>query len=268
MAWTACTWNVLFGGEDRFDAILALLSRVRPDVLVLQECLEWDVGDRLKSVAEALGVPYVAAHAVLGLARPRGSGRRFHVALVSRFPIEATTTHADPARVGHAIVEARIAAPGAGGPFVVLGTHFDSHGEDERLRDARTLIELAPRARIENERVLVAGDLNALSRHDPYPKNLEQLLRSAGTEKYGFPPRFEVMPLLEENGLIDLLHADGRSPKGNDWVTAVRDRGGVRIDYRTDYLLASPSLAATCTNIEVLRCDGASDHEPVFATFR
>lgn len=268
MTWTACTWNVLFGGEDRFDAILALLSRVRPDVVVLQECLGWDEGDRLNRVAGALGVPYIGAHAALGLARPRGSGRRFHVALVSRFPIEAMTTHADPARVGHAIVEARIAAPG--GPVVVLGTHFDSHGEDERLRDARTLCDVAPRARITNERVLVAGDLNALSRRDPYPHDdeLERLLRSAGTEKYGFPPRFDVMPLLEKHGFIDLLYAGGRKPAGDGWVTAVRARGGVRIDYRTDYLLASPLLAPECKHVEVLRCAGASDHEPVIATFR
>src|SRR5687767_15857297 len=104
--WTALTWNILFGGEERFDAILALLARVKPDVAVLQECLGWDEGDRLSRVAGALGVPYVEKHATLGFARARPSGRRFHVALVSRFPIARTTTHADPAQVGHVILEA------------------------------------------------------------------------------------------------------------------------------------------------------------------
>ena len=108
--------------------------------------------------------------------------------------------------------------------------------------------------------MLVAGDLNALSTRDPYPADLAAKLHSAGTEKYGMPPRFEVMPLLEQHGLVDL--------RPEPWVTAMRDRGGVRIDYRTDYLLASPSLASRCDRVEVIACEGASDHEPVLATFR
>jgi exodeoxyribonuclease-3 len=253
--WSALTWNILFGGEERFDAILALLARVKPDVAVLQECLSWDEGDRLSRVAGALGVPYIERHVTLGLARARPSGRRFHVALLSRFPIERTTTHADPELVGHVILEARVATPTPTGPVTVLGTHFDSHGEDQRLRDARTLSTLLRTS----EPLLVAGDLNALSTRDPYPHNFTDLLKSAGTEKYGMPPRFEVMPLLESAGLVDL--------RPDPWVTAMRDRGGVRIDYRTDYLLASPPLAAHCRSVEVIACQGASDHEPVLARF-
>lgn len=256
--WSALTWNILFGGEERFESILALLARVKPDVVVLQECLGWDEGDRLRRVAGALAVPYIDKHAMLGHARARPSGRRFHVALLSRFPIVLTNTHADPEHVGHVILEAAVATPD--GPTTILGTHFDSHGEDQRLRDARTLCTIAHPTRLASERVLVAGDLNALSTRDPYPADLAAQLQSAGTEKYGMPPRFEVMPLLEQHGLVDL--------RPEPWVTAMRDRGGVRIDYRTDYLLASPSLAARCDRVEVIACEGASDHEPVLATFR
>src|SRR5215212_3332060 len=104
--WSALTWNILFGGEERFDSILALLARLKPDVVVLQECLGWEEGDRLSRAAGALGVPYIEKHATLGHARPRPSGRRFHVARLSRFPIVRTNTHADPAHVGHVILEA------------------------------------------------------------------------------------------------------------------------------------------------------------------
>jgi exodeoxyribonuclease III len=261
------TWNILFGGEDRFERILALLERVRPDVAVLQECLGWEDGVRLARAARAIGAPAGPAHAVLGHARPRGSGRRFHVAIASRFPLSSVTTHADPARVGHCILEAHIEAPG--GRVVVLGTHFDAHGEDERVRDARTLCDLAPRRRVLEERVLVAGDLNALTRRDPYPADLEALLRAAGTTKYGLPPRFDTMEILDRQGFVDLLHRDRSAPRrsGAPWVTAVRSKGGVRIEYRTDYLLASPALALGALETSVLDSDGASDHEPVIARF-
>jgi exodeoxyribonuclease-3 len=261
--WSAMTWNVLFGGEDRFARILALIARAQPDVLVLQECLGWEEGPRLNDVARAMGVP--EAHARLGLARPRGSGRRFHVALCSRFPLARMDTHADPARIGHCIVDADVLAPG--GAVRILGAHFDAHGEDERLRDARTLCALAPTATLGAARALVAGDLNALSRQDPYPADLDAKLVQAGVDKYGHPPRFEVMEVLERGGWTDLLHARLPAGAAATWVTAVRDRGGVRIDYRTDYVLASAPLAAACTAVEVLACEGASDHEPVIARF-
>lgn len=254
--WSALTWNILFGGEERFDAILSLLARAKSDVTVLQECLGWEEGDRLSRIAGALGVPYIDKHAMLGHARARPSGRRFHVALISRFPIVQSKTHADPEHVGHVILEARVATPNAA--TTIFGTHFDSHGEDQRLRDARTLCTIIDPTR-QSERLLVAGDLNALSTRDPYPHDLAEKLKSAGTEKYGMPPRFEVMPLLEGHGLVDL--------RPEPWVTAMRDRGGVRIDYRTDYLLASPALAADCKSVEVIACEGASDHEPVLARF-
>lgn len=256
-SWSALTWNILFGGQERFDAILALLARVKPDVLVLQECLGWDGTDKLIRVAGAMGVPSIQAHAQLGHARPRGSGNRYHVAVLSRFPITSSITHADPAKVGHAIHEAHIPQVNA----KIFGTHFDSHDEDARLRDARTMCEVVDVA----DSVLVAGDLNALSTRDPYPPDLSEKLKAAGTEKYGVPARFEVMPLLERHGLVDLLYQGGPPRK---WVTAERDRGGVRIDYRTDYLLASPSLAARCESVEILACHGASDHEPVLARFK
>lgn len=255
------TWNILMGGEDRLDAIGRLLARTQPDVLVLQECLAWEDGARLRHVASAIGVPADAAHAFLGEARPRGSGRRFHVAVLSRFPILATRAHADPAAIGHCIAEAEIDAPG--GRVTVLGTHFDSHGEDERVRDARTAVAIAG-SRLASERMLLAGDLNALSPRDPYPTDLDRLLVAAGTDKYGHPPRFETIPILESAGWVDLLHR-GVAPER--WVTAVRDRGGVHVEYRTDYLLASPALAPACGGVRVLACDGTSDHEPVLASF-
>lgn len=256
------TWNILFGGEDRFAAIEGVVAAARPDVLVLQECNGFDEGDRLARLAAAIGVVNDEAHVVLGLARPRASGRRFHVAVISRFTIHRRGIVNDEG-VHHVIVEADVAAPG--GDVLVVATHFAATGEDERLQDARTLRRQVSRRQLQEGRVLLAGDLNSLTRRDPYPADFDELLVRAGTEKYGHPARFEVMEQLDRHGFVDLLHVGGRPAR---WVTAERHRGGVRIDYRTDYLLASPALANSLLSVEVIDSGGASDHEPVVAVFR
>lgn len=241
------TLNVLFGGEDRMEGILGLVRRASPDVLVLQECLGWDEGDRLRRVAEAIDAP----HAHLGIARPRGSGKRYHVALVSRRPIADARTHNDPARLGHAVVEAEIDG------VRIYGAHFDSHGEDLRVREAEFVNAIADFSRP----CLLAGDLNALSTRDPYPEDLPALLKRAGVDKYGHPPRFDAVRALERAGWIDAR------PTG-DWVTARRDRGGVHIDYRTDYVFCSSPLWSRFVGARVAPAGAASDHDAVVAEFR
>jgi exodeoxyribonuclease-3 len=248
------TWNLLFGGEDRFDKILERVAAARPDVLVLQECLGWDDRGRLGRVAAAMGVPDDPRHAVLGLARPRGSGKRYHVGLVSRPPVDHVVMHNDPKVLGHCILEAAI------GDFTLFGAHFDSHNEDLRLAEARHLRTLFDASR----KVLLAGDLNALSRRDPYPDDFAARVAAAGTDKYGHPPRFDVIPELEAMGWVDLLYYRGSPAR---WVTASRDRGGVRIDYRTDYVFATPRMAESLSSIEVVDAAGASDHDAVVAQF-
>lgn len=260
------TWNVLFGGQDRFDRILELLGAARPDVVVLQECLGWEEGGRLTDVCVALDLPRDPRHVHLGQARPRPSGSRYHVALFSRLPILAAQDHADPAVVGHCLVEATLEAPG--GPLTLLGTHLDAHGEDRRLLEARFVVERLRPAALAGSRALLLGDLNALTPRDPYPPELPLRLQAAHIDKYGHPPRMEVMPLLAAAGWVDLLvrARPERLAPGQPhprWVTAVR--GGGLVHARTDYVLASPPLADRLVDASVLDCDGASDHEPVVA---
>ena len=255
------TLNVLFGGEDRFERILALLRTWQPDLLVLQECLQWETGDRLSRVAAALQVPAAPEHVHLGRARPRPSGKRYHVAVLSRRAMSSAVDHADPAVVGHCVVECELRCDD-GATLTVLGAHFDAHDEDQRLGEARFVNSRLARLP-QDSRALLAGDLNALSPRDPYPPDLDELLRRAGTHKYGHPARYEVITELESAGWVDALRVHPMSPM---WVTARRNRGGVAIDYRTDYLFASPGLAEAVIGARVLAVEGASDHEAVEAT--
>jgi exodeoxyribonuclease-3 len=256
------TFNVLFGGQDRFDAILALLARVRPDVLVLQECLWWETGDRLTQVAAALDVPADASHVHLGTSRPRGSGRRYHVALASRRPLRAIQIHNDPRQIGHCLVQSQF---DSGEPVTLFGTHYDAHNEHARLVEARYLCDLLDPLTFREGLYLLAGDLNSLSHKDPYPADLADQLLAAGTDKYGHPPRFWAMDALEGFGWIDTLYHRQKPAK---WVTARRQNNGVVIDYRTDYILASPRMAERLISAEVIDVGEASDHQAVLATFR
>lgn len=256
------TFNVLFGGQDRFEAILEVLRRVQPDVLVLQECLWWETGDRLQQVAGALGVPADASHIHLGTSRPRGSGRRYHVALASRRPLREIQIHNDPRQIGHCLVQCRL---DLSDPVTFFGTHYDAHHEDPRLVEARYLCDLLDPVTFREGLYLLAGDLNSLSRRDPYPADLAEKLLAAGTDKYGHPPRFSVLDTLESFGWIDTLYHRGPP---SEWVTARRQNNGVRIDYRTDYILASPRMAERLISAEVVDVGEASDHHAVVATFR
>ncbi len=258
------TFNVLLGGEDRFDTICRILAGERPDVLVLEECLGWEDGVRLRRIAEAIGVPADERHTVLGGANRRPSGRRFHVALVSRAPIARSAVHT-PTEVAHCVVEAELDT--GGDPLVVLGAHLHANDEDSRLLEVAALLGIVPPDALRSGHWVLGGDLNSISRHDPYPPELDEHLARAGVHKYGHPPRFEVMDRLFAAGWVDALR---ERPNGRRWVTARRARGaaGATVDTRSDYVLLSPALVPRLVAADVVEVGGASDHHAVVAELR
>lgn len=263
MRFTVMTFNVLFGGGDegRFRDLVEVIERAGPDLVVLQECLGWSPeGPRMEAVAAALGLSLAPEHAVLGEARPRDSGRRYHVAAFSRFPMVASRCHAHPAFQAHALLDLDVQV----GPQRIrcFGTHLDAHSETLRFVEARYLRSLLAEGDLERRAHLLLGDLNSLSHRDPYPGTLAEDLARSGTTKYGHPPRREVIPELEEMGWRDALYARGTPP--DTWVTATRERGGVRIDYRTDYVFLSAPLVPCLRAARILPLDREeSDHLPV-----
>jgi exodeoxyribonuclease-3 len=57
-------------------------------------------------------------------------------------------------------------------------------------------------------------------------------------------------------------------PASSRWVTAHRERGGEVIDYRTDYVFASPRMAERLLGADVVDVGQASDHHALVATFQ
>ena len=79
------TYNILLGGENRLDHVINTICAEKPDVLCVQEANEFEKenDEKLKTVSEAAGLPYTA----LALGTKRGSGKQFHVATLSQYPI-------------------------------------------------------------------------------------------------------------------------------------------------------------------------------------
>lgn len=256
------TLNILMGGEERMPLLLALIARESPDVLVLQECLGWEDGERLGQVAAALNLPATEAHVRLGTARPRPSGRRYHVAVASRMPLRSARAHVNAHFIGHCLLACELETGAE--PLTLFAAHFDSHHESLRFVEARYLRSLLESATFGERDFLLAGDLNSLSRADPYPVDLADRVRRARVDKYGHPPRFDVIDDLEGFGWVDTQRL---RPGSSRWATARRERDGEVIDFRTDYLFASPCLARRLVGAEVVDVGAASDHHALTATF-
>ncbi len=257
------TFNILNGGGDeaRFRSILEVIRRASPDLLILQECLDWEDGKRMSQVAEVMGLANQPEHVRLGHARPRGSGKRYHMGVFSRLPIERWTFHDQAAFLGHGMAQFEV--QWGEKPLTVFGAHFDAKNENLRFVEARYLRSLIDPVDFRKGLYVLAGDLNSLSANDPYPPDLEALLRQSLTTKYHLPPRFEVSEELAEFGWLDGLYL--RPP--TRWITAARDRGEVHIDYRTDYIMVSPALVPQVGQVEVVPIHDESDHFPVQAIF-
>jgi exodeoxyribonuclease-3 len=157
------TFNILMGGEDRFPAIVAIVTKEQPDVLVLQECLGSEDGLRLAAVARAMGIPSDSSHAFLGRARPQPSGHRYNIAMLTRRPFVHAREHNDCDTLTHCLIDATV-AEAEGGLCRIIGAHLNACGEAERLAEVRYLEKsvLGERSRV--EAVLIAGDLNAVTR--------------------------------------------------------------------------------------------------------
>lgn len=263
MHFKVMTFNILFGGgeDERFNKVLSVIAKAKPDMLILQECLWLEDYKRLEQVATVMQIPFMKNFAYLGQARPRGSGNCYNVAILSRLSMQETIVYNDSNFLGHCIIKTVVCLGGQ--EITVFGTHFDSHNENLRFVEARYLRSLINKRDFDERFYLLAGDLNSLSKKDPYPDNFSELLKQSNTKKYGIPPRFDVIDELESFGWIDALYY---KPQPN-WITAPRDRGGVKINYRTDYIFTSPKLAEKLENIEIIDCGEASDHFPVIATF-
>lgn len=247
------TFNILEGASTppkRFERIAELLEGLRPDLVFLQECVDWK-SERLQELGELVSLN----HHYLTQCNPRGSGRRYNLGALSREPIEKAISHT-PNLLAHGCQEIRLEHV----PLTFFNIHLVARTEEERVSEIRWFLQ-SPREGV------LAGDLNCLSPDDPYTPELAMRLLEAGVKKYGNPPRFDTMELLRENGW-HAIRPGNNGRDGTEWVTRWRTEVTPPLPTRTDYVLTSSAVLPCLSSVwHVDLKHEESDHNPVVADF-
>lgn len=258
------TFNTLFGAHgdaglgapERWDAQMAFLRGLRPDVLALQECNFWELlgRRRLHQAVADLGM----AAGFLAYANVTTTGHRFHSAILVSDRVTVLAEDADRARYHHVLGWADLAVPGHPGlRFEVRNLHLDPFDPRNRAREVAPLEVLADPHR----HAVVMGDLNAIGTGFPEPDwgqmaphLLNGHLRAPGESAVADRGATE---LLARAGFVDAAVAVSQA----DVPTAAFGPGDV--PRRQDLILTSPALAPAITDYQVHKQpvdDGLSDH--------
>jgi exodeoxyribonuclease-3 len=157
--------------------------------------------------------------------------------------------------------------PGTERPLTLLSAHLCPNGPIVRRREAAYLaVQAAP-----DTLVLLTGDFNSASPHDPEPEGFDTL-PAHHRVRYLDDDRKRadrsVLAHLESAGWVDVGHA--LDEVATPTVPTAGFTGTEFAVMRCDYVLATAALAAGARTYQVIRTpatDMASDHYPVVATF-
>jgi exodeoxyribonuclease III len=236
--------NGAYNPPDRLGRITELLGSLEPDVCLLQECVDWSSA-QLKLLGRSIGLK----HGYLTQCNARGSGNRYSLGAISRNPFTLAESHT-PDILAHGLQELQI----EGFPHTIFHTHLVASSEDRRLEEIDWFLG-------QDRKGVLAGDLNSLCPNDPYPSDFAERLAASGIQKYGRPPRHEVMTKLAEAGW------SAPAPEG-EWVTRWREESKPPLPTRTDYILAKNPVRDALKSVSVVPLKNEeSDHSPVVAVF-
>lgn len=265
------TYNILDGGFDagsgasRLEAIAEVVRQAAPDILVLNECNDFDQEGRrrLFALEHAIGMRIELARAQSG----------FHVAVGVR--TETPVAKPKPRLRGadalsRGLLHAALAAQIAWGDreLTLVATHLSPFESGARLAEARLLVRYARQSSL----VFVLGDLNAISPHDK--RHVDPRTWSPTRRARHLLPGSEdavdtrVLETFEQHGFVDVdrrLHPGAFRPTV---PTALGEPSAVPL--RIDYVLASPPAAERARRSEVITsglAPRASDHYPLCVDF-
>jgi endonuclease/exonuclease/phosphatase family metal-dependent hydrolase len=238
---TVVTWNIERGAA--YDAILAVLRSLDPDVVLLQEvdqdCRRTGYRHVARDLAAALEMNWVAAAEFQEIGEARnGAPALTGQAILSKFPIHGamglpfkaqdrwrwSVNPVQPRRGGRLALKAKT------GGILFYNTHIESGG-NERLQQRQMAEIVADQSRTtDGTPVIIAGDFN----NSPAPRSLT--LRS-----------------LAHASFIDALgDSSGRGPTSNGQRQPI------------DWIFVKHMAAATGY---VVNAREASDHSPVVTAF-
>ena len=238
------SYNIREGGTGRLATIAAIIGQQHPDVVAL---LEANRHANALSLAQALEMNCTFGQA----------NSAFHVAWLSRLPIQQQTNHCLPV-LAKTMLEVRVLWGEVSLPLFAthLGSHHDRHQPAEEVP---ALLEvLRPLATTPH---LLVGDFNALHPDDAVGRPPGGLTRQGEAARGA--PRQAIRSLLEAGYVDCYRHLHPQTP-GYTYPAAASW-------LRLDYVFASAPLAARLLACDVIRggaAEQASDHCPIWAEFR
>ncbi|WP_068089477.1 endonuclease/exonuclease/phosphatase family protein [Novosphingobium rosa] len=257
------SYNTLFGGFDGADDTRARLQRdiireAAPDILLIQELKGFldDGSARLYDLERSLGLRALVA------AAPR-TGQNVGVMVAPH--VDILSFEPDSAHFHHAAARASLRVPGLDAPLTVVSVHLCPNGTPVRLREVSYLYNDADA----NGLAIVGGDFNSLAPGDPEPTDLDRLpahFRARYVDLNGWMDRSPIATLLQA-GFVDLGASIGDRRRT---VPGAGFPATEFVEFRSDYLLASPKLAAMAMiygTVDQKTAGRASDHYPVYADF-
>jgi endonuclease/exonuclease/phosphatase family metal-dependent hydrolase len=255
--------NIFNGCRDdqRLDRIAAYVRQHDPDVLGLSELCHWREHDaaRMRQFARLVALP----HWVLC-----ESQWIYDVGLLAKRPLGEVVTTAEG--ISNGLLLAEVPIEGAA-PVAVMVLHLNPSSEDARRRE----LEVVARHAWGRERLVVMGDMNALSPSDlsVYERTeVFRRVRAAGHTKYGTEHlRTDAIAQLLGFGLVDAVRmARGDGPFVPSVPTPFSTDPHHNVaEVRLDYLLVSTDLARGVVEARIdasEATDHLSDHRPVLAT--
>jgi exodeoxyribonuclease-3 len=256
------SYNLLNGGQERWEEQVRLLGGLNLDVLNVQEAKHWDQKDseRVYETAERLGMQPL-------LARSRSHG--CHLVTFYRWPRVRCLGCSPDAACGnfhHTVMRARLRITGVREPVTLVHTHLDPFSPQDRLAEVQWLTEYA------SGRTLLAGDLNTPGADDEEPEDwgLIPARQHSGHRmmlpdgSYGGADRRAIRALVHAGFVDPPVQLEQPIPR-----TAGHMNPEQKWDHRADHVLLSPALAPALHSYEVLDDDATqrlSDHLPVIVT--
>lgn len=247
------SYNIRNGADDTYDTLVRFINAEKPDILCLQEVNGWHEGSpsRIERFAQATGLE----HWQFG-----DSNTDFKLVTFTRSPIIRGESVASG--LWHSAVH--IEVPYHHTTLNIWNVHLDPRAPGYRMSEVKRLLSLME----EPERVIIAGDLNSVSKADSYPSNLLNTLLARDIPKFGKKKlSYGETDLLTRAGLVDTAvrrhHNEATVP------TASNHDENHSVALRLDYILASQDVDTTITQVAPIKnalTDVISDHYPVVAT--
>ena len=268
------SYNIFLGGKEadpecisfikdyvseRTDLIMETIKEVNPDLLTIQEANYFEKNDYelTRLYSETLGMPYYS----LAKGKRQINGSAHNVVTFSKVPIKKSQIiplHSNACL--ETILETKI------GEIGVFNTHLAPYSEDQRLAEARTIMEQAKKF----DSYLVMGDMNSLSHTDSYDEAFHQSLNGRQRRKFIKNDRIEnsVMRFFQSEGAIDIAQNKEKNHIRTVPTASNKDPNHGS-EMRLDYMLCSHKLLPYIEDYQVLKTEISnlgSDHYPVVIT--